>query len=122
MAFSLYATIPGYWCFTWIISWVIIVVFGRLIAVIGSFYFLRICFRKKTLNFLELVFISYGGTIRGVIAFALVMTIPYVGGETCELDAIDNCYSAEEYSLAKSTALVVVLGTTLLFGTFMKAV
>ena len=50
---------------------------GRLIAVMGTFYLFRLCFRKKTINFRELLFISYGGMIRGAIAFALVMMIPF---------------------------------------------
>jgi NhaP-type Na+/H+ or K+/H+ antiporter len=50
---------------------------GRLIAVIGTFYLFRLCFKKKTINFNELLFISYGGMIRGAIAFALVMMIPF---------------------------------------------
>ena len=37
---------------------------------------------------------SYGGTIRGIIAFALVMTIPYEGGEACTLEGPDaKCYT-----------------------------
>jgi hypothetical protein len=56
--------------------------------------------------------------IRGAIAFALVMKIPYVGGETCHNP--EYCYTKEQYDLAVSTCLVLVFITTLIFGTFMK--
>lgn len=74
---SLYATIPLYWSFTWITAQILIIIVGRLIAVIGTFYLFRLCFKKKTINFSELMFITYGGMIRGAIAFALVMMIPF---------------------------------------------
>lgn len=50
---------------------------GRIIGVFGTFYLFSLCFRKKTISFKELIFISYGGMIRGAIAFALVLTIPH---------------------------------------------
>ena len=78
---SLFATIPFYWSFGWISAQIFIIVVGRLLAVIGTFYLFKLCFRKKTINFRELLFISYGGMIRGAIAFALVMTIPYDNGD-----------------------------------------
>ena len=65
------------------------------------------------------MFIAYGGMIRGAIAFALVMKIPYVGSELCKVP--DFCFTQEEYDLAVSTTLAVVMITTLIFGTFMKA-
>ena len=52
-----------------------IIVVGRIIAVFGVFYLFRLCFRKKTISMKELVFICYGGMIRGAIAFALVLKI-----------------------------------------------
>ena len=56
--------------------------------------------------------------IRGAIAFALVMKIPYVGSEKC--DNPEYCYTKEQYDLAVSTCLMLVFITTLIFGTFMK--
>ena len=50
---------------------------GRLIGVLFTFYAFRLCFRKKTISFKELLFITWGGMIRGAIAFALVILIPY---------------------------------------------
>ena len=64
------------------------------------------------------MFIAYGGMIRGAIAFALVMKIPYVGGPNCKVEA--QCFTKDEYDLAVSTTLALVMATTLIFGTFMK--
>lgn len=108
---SLYTSIPGFWSFSFITAQFFIIVIGRIVAVIATFYAFRLCFRKKTIKFKELLFIIYGGMIRGAIAFALVLKIPIEAGD---LD------SERRYSLYRSTCLIVVMATTLFFGTFMK--
>jgi len=65
------------------------------------------------------MFIAYGGMIRGAIAFALVMKIPHFGSNSCKMP--EFCFTKEEYDLAVSTTLALVMITTLIFGTFMKA-
>lgn len=115
---SLYFTIPTWWSFSWIIAQSLIVILGRIVGVYGVFYFFRLFFKKKTITFWELSFITWGGMIRGAIAFALVMKIPYVGSENCHNP--EYCYTKEQYDLAVSTCLVLVFVTTLIFGTFMK--
>lgn len=85
---SLFSTIPGYWSVSWIVIQFFIIVIGRIIGVFGTFYLFSLCFRKKTISFKELIFISYGGMIRGAIAFALVLTIPHCSDPT-------TCYSEE---------------------------
>lgn len=112
---SLYTSIPGFWSFSLIIWQMIIIIVGRIIAVIGTFYLFRLCFRKKTINFKELLFITYGGMIRGAIAFALVLKIPY----SCNKLLLE-CFPQDLYEMARSTTLVIVMATTLIFGTFMK--
>lgn len=112
---SLYTSIPGYWSFALIMWQLIIIIVGRVVAVIGTFYLFRLCFRKKTINFRELLFITYGGMIRGAIAFALVLKIPF----TCDNPDIE-CIPKDLYEMARSTTLVIVMATTLFFGTFMK--
>ena len=74
---SLFSTIPGNWSISWIGIQFTIIIVGRIIAVFGTFYLFRLCFKKKTISFAELIFITYGGMIRGAIAFALVLTIPH---------------------------------------------
>ena len=114
---SLYSTIPGYWSVVWCVLQFFVIVIGRIIGVFGVFYLFRLCFKKKTISFKELIFICYGGMIRGAIAFALVLKIP----NTCPSDIVEpDEYSCAQYELAKSTTLIVVVTTTLLFGTFMK--
>lgn len=94
----------------------VIIVVGRLAAVVVVWYLFRICFHKETISFPELMFITYGGMIRGAIAFALVLQIPY------DCPDGDECLDAKYFELLKSTCLAVVMLTTLIFGSFMKVV
>lgn len=73
VAISLYSTIPGFWSFAFIALQMAIIVVGRVFAVVVTWYLFRLCFRKATISFPELLFITYGGMIRGAIAFALVL-------------------------------------------------
>lgn len=114
---SLYTCIPEFWSFSFIAWQFSIIVVGRIIGVIATFYLFRLCFRKKTINFRELLFIVYGGMIRGAIAFALVLKIAH----ECPIPGSNECYEDDLYMMARSTTLMVVLMTTLVFGTFMKA-
>ena len=57
------------------------IVIGRILCVICTFYLFSCCCRKKTIKFNELCFVTYGGMIRGAIAFALVLKIPIT--ESC---------------------------------------
>ena len=117
---SLYSMIPTWWSFSFIFIQLGIIVAGRIFGVMCTFYTCRCCFKKKTISFWELCFITYAGMIRGAIALALVLKIPYVGGETCEDP--EYCYTEENYELVVSTTLTLVMLTTLLFGTFMDPV
>jgi NhaP-type Na+/H+ or K+/H+ antiporter len=76
---------------------------------------------------MELTFISYAGMIRGAIAFALVLTLPVIDPETklCSdptLDSGTGCFHQNTYDMLVSTTLVLVILTTLCFGTFMSIV
>lgn len=115
---SLYFTIPTWWSISWSVAFSLIVIFGRIIGVFGTFYLFLFCFKKQTISFWELSFICWGGMIRGAIAFGLVMKIPYVGAENCPEP--EYCYTKEQFDLAVSTCLILVYVTTLVFGTFMK--
>lgn len=89
---ALYSTIPTTWSFSFIFAELIIIIVGRIIGVMGTFYTFRLCCRKKTINFRELCFISYAGMIRGAIAFALVLKIPVMGSSEC-INNPSGCYS-----------------------------
>lgn len=93
------------------------IVVGRIMGVFLTFYSCRLCFKSRTIKINELLFITWGGMIRGAIAFALVLKI-----EKCtnvEETEPAGCYSEKNYSLAVSTTLLMVYLTTLCFGTFM---
>jgi len=116
---ALYSTIPTYWSWNFIgLEFLIIVVF-RICGVLGTFYTARLCCRKKTIAFKELLFICYGGMIRGAIAFALVLKIEVVA--KCPVGS-KGCYTQDNFDLVVSTTLIIVMVTTILFGTFMKPV
>ena len=87
---ALYSTIPTWWSFSFVFVQLAIIFGGRLIGVFSTFYCCRLCCKKKTIKFNELLFITYAGMIRGAIAFALVLKIKYNGedGVICK-----DCYS-----------------------------
>lgn len=58
--------------------------------------------------------------IRGAIAFALVLKIKYVDPNSTT--DCPECYSKVNYELVVTTTLMVVMFTTLIFGTFMDCV
>lgn len=87
---ALYSQLPSWWSWSFIGAQLIIIIGGRLLAVFFTFYMFRLCFKKKTINVRELLFITYAGMIRGAIAFALVLKIPVEGTEAC---VSDGCLS-----------------------------
>lgn len=114
---ALYSQIPSWWSWSFIGWQTLIIIVGRSIAVIGTFYLFTLCFRKKTIQFRELLFICYAGMIRGAIAFALVLRIP-----VCSAEIPEGCISRTNYNVLVSTTLVLVVVTTLAFGSFMGKV
>lgn len=90
------------------IGWmVLIVIVGRILAVWTAHGICKLCVRKD-ITLRELMFISYGGMIRGAIAFGLVLKID------------DNPKEFPEREVIITTTLALVIITTLVFGTFMK--
>jgi len=122
---GLYSLIATWWSFAFIGAQILIIVAGRCVAVLFVFYAGRLCCRKKTINFNELCFITYAGQIRGAIAFALVLKIPIAGEPGCEVNpttGTNSCVSEENYEVLVSSTLILVMVTTLVFGTFMAQV
>ena len=123
---ALYSSIPGWWSWNFILLEFLIIVVFRIIGVIGTFYTARLCCKRKTIKFNELLFVCYGGMIRGAIAFALVLKIEVQ--DNCGIDPVTGiksmtgCYTKDNYELVISTTLMIVMISTLLFGTFMKPV
>ena len=88
---ALYSSIPTWWSFTFIGVFFAIVVVFRIISIFSVFYLGRCCCRRKTISFRELIFISYAGMIRGAIAFALVLEIPYCAYDDFDSHPICTC-------------------------------
>ena len=76
---ALYSTIPTWWSWSFVFVQLAIIFGGRILGVFSTFYMCRCCFKKKTIKFNELIFITYAGMIRGAIAFALVLKIEWDG-------------------------------------------
>lgn len=74
---SLYSNIPSWWSIDFILAQTVIIIVGRYTAIFVCFWLFNRCFKSRTINPKELLFIGWGGMIRGAVAFALVMRIPY---------------------------------------------
>lgn len=116
---ALYSQLSSWWSWSFIGAQFVIIILGRMCAVFFTFYMFRLCFKKKTINFKELIFITYAGMIRGAIAFALVLRIPVEGTPSC---TTSGCLSQVNYDVLVSSTLILVVVTTLLFGTCMSKV
>lgn len=106
-----------------IIIMTIIVIVGRVTAVWTIHYLFVSCKKgEPDIIFRELVFISYGGMIRGAIAFGLVLKIP-TGSYTLESDGEGvEVPIFKELGTMYTTTLALVIITTIVFGTFMPLV
>jgi len=91
-----------------------IIIVGRFIAVWTAHGIFKFCCKMKDVNVHELLFITYGGMIRGAIAFGLVLKIDNtkVDGETV----------FKERGCVITTTLACVIITTVGFGSFMPVV
>lgn len=120
---SLYSNINGWWSWDFILYQTILIIVGRYAAIFGCFYLFNCCFKSRTINARELVFIGWGGMIRGAIAFALVMRIPKQGEHSCTAEnPTTECYTSQNYDLMVTTTFALVVFTTLVFGTFMALI
>ena len=95
------------WSASFIIVELFIIIIGRFFGTVVLVYILVLCKHKKRVQFKELLFICYAGLIRGAIAFGLVLRI-------------DN--TIKEKDVIVTTALTLVIITTLLFGSSMPLV
>jgi NhaP-type Na+/H+ or K+/H+ antiporter len=65
----------NFWSVSLIVFLLAIIIVGRIITVFSVEGMFKLCKNKSDINFRELVFISYGGMIRGAIAFGLVLKL-----------------------------------------------
>jgi len=102
------------WSISFICIMTAIIIVGRFIAVWTAHGIFKACCKMKDVDVNELLFITYGGMIRGAIAFGLVLKIDdtEVDGETV----------FRERGCVITTTLACVIITTVGFGTFMHVV
>ena len=90
----------------------VIICVGRVFAVWSVHFLFKLCTKKPDVTLWELCFISWGGMIRGAIAFGLVLKIP------TDKDK-DGHTIFKERGVVVTTTLGCVILTTILFGMFM---
>ena len=95
----------------WSISFILwmtgIIIVGRIMGVGISHALFNMCSKTSDITCRELMFIMYGGMIRGAIAFGLVLKLP------------DDASKFKERGVIVTTTLTVVIITVLGFGSFM---
>jgi NhaP-type Na+/H+ or K+/H+ antiporter len=87
----------------------LIVIVGRFCGTVGMVTLFTLCKHKMQVSFKQLLFIYYGGLIRGAISFGLVLTI----------ESNENIPNRD---VIITTTLALVVITTVVFGTFMALV
>lgn len=92
-----------------------IIIVGRFMAVWTAHGIFKCCCKMKDININELLFITYGGMIRGAIAFGLVLKID---------ESVDDNGETlfKERGCVITTTLACVIITTVGFGSFMPVV
>ena len=107
--FNYYDNYPWSWQF--ITIEIVIIIVGRLLGTAGLIYLLTLFGHKKSVNLREIIFIGYAGMIRGAIAFGLVLRLE-------EYEGIDP----NSREIITTTALTLVVFTTIVFGSLMPLV
>jgi Sodium/hydrogen exchanger family len=112
LSFFSYADTENYaWSWQFILVEAFICIVARFIGTIGLLYLCVLLRHKPQVTFRQVLFICYAGVIRGAIAFGLVL----------QLD--ENLVSDPgTRSLITTTALTLVVSTTVIFGSFMPLV
>jgi len=85
----------------------LIIIIGRLMGTGISHFLFNMCSKRSDITCRELMFIMYGGMIRGAIAFGLVLKLP------------SDDTKFKERGVIVTTTLSVVIITVLGFGSFM---
>lgn len=104
LSFFFYIDYPFSWKF--IVAGFFIVVIGRYVSIVTSYYMFA-CFKGDKSNYLslnEISFATYAAFIRGAIAFGLVENLPEA--------------SFKFKRVIVSSTLVLVIATTIIFGSF----
>ena len=102
------------WSLSFIVIMCTIIIVGRTVAVWTAHGLVSLCSKKPDVTFKELLFVTYGGMIRGAIAFGLVLKIPDV--------PTTDVHYFNERGVVVTTTLACVIFTTVVFGSFMPVV
>lgn len=99
------------WSISFILTEMVICIIARFIGTVCLLYMCSCCSKKKGgISFKQVLFICYAGLIRGAIAFGLVLKL-------------DETLIQKKYiNVIKTTALTLVISTTLIFGSTMQLV
>ena len=109
LTFFAYYDYPWSWQF--ISIEILIIIVGRIFGTIGLIYVFALFGHKKSVSFREICFISYAGMIRGAIAFGLVLRL-----------ADYHEINENSRKVITTTALTLVVFTTVVFGSLMPLV
>ena len=107
LGLTVFSYIDYYWSWQFILIEIVVLFFGRLTGTVGLMSLLTLFGHKMQVSWKELLFIGFAGMIRGAIALGLVLQI-------------DN--SIKEREVIITTSLVLVICTTLFYGSFMPVV
>jgi hypothetical protein len=88
----------------------LVCVISRTASIFGISIIFKLLTKKWTVTYKELSIVSIAGTIRGSVAFALILTI--------EADEHDT-HTFNQVSIVKSTTLIMVCVTTIILGALM---
>lgn len=99
------------WSWNFILVELVICIVARFSGTVGLLYLTSICKHKRQVSFKQLLFICYAGLIRGAIAFGLVLKL-------------DATLVPDEFNrrVIRTTALTLVITTTIIFGSCMPLV
>jgi NhaP-type Na+/H+ or K+/H+ antiporter len=94
--------------FTFIALELLICIISRMVAIFGLSLLFKLYYKQKwTVSVNELCIVSIAGTIRGSVAFALILSIE------------SNEHTKDQVSVIKSTTLIMVCLTTIVLGGLM---
>lgn len=100
------------WSYQFILYEAAICIIARFIGTVCLLYLTALCKHKRQVSFRQVLFVCYAGLIRGAIAFGLVL----------KLDGMPELVNPAHLPVIRTTALTLVISTTLFFGSTMQMV
>ena len=107
LGLSFFSVIDMDWSWQFILVETAICIFARFLGTFCFLYLTALCRHKRQVTLKQLLFIWYGGLIRGAIAFGLVLRLD------------DTLVEKEHLPVITTTALTLVVTSTFVFGSTM---